>query len=817
MNSRSKLPVLEDTDLVLEQIFRHIPVGVLLTDLHGTIIDVNDALCRLFGFDRTDLIGRTIAEFAHPEDVGEVLGRIADLREGRAGQYVAQRRYVRRDGSTVQAQVSVAIVYTSNGEPVCGIGIIEDITERTAMESQLRSSEARYRRIIEDQTEFVTRCLPDGTRTFVNEAYCRYNGATAAELVGTSFFPCLGEEEQRHLRAKFDALTPSNPVLTDQHWVTSPTGAMRWHEWTDRGFFDEQGQLTEIQSVGRDLTEQHEKDEQLVRSEERYRRLFHSLPVAAWENDWELLMAELRRRGLSSAEAFANALRTEPSLFYELAHFIRIVGVNAAALEMAGVAGVDEFRNWLLTAWTPESGVRYGLALGSLVFGEAKFLTDEFTLIRANGERLDLLFRVARSERWGEEFMMFPIAVDITERKRIQRELEHKQELTERAEAAAHLGSWEWNPATDLVFGSAEFWRIVDGCEGGGPQERPIPVVWGHLQQDDASTAEALWNAFRAPSSEPRPAVIERDYTLVRPDGAVAIARGQSFFGFGPDGSVTRAFGILRDITDARRAEEEAARQRDELVRADKLISLGILVSGMAHEINNPNYSIGLNAPLLRDAWQGAAAHLEGLAESAPELRLGRMRWSEARREVPAMIDDIALASERIRGLVTELRTFALDHDPGELRPVSVNAIVQTSLRLVGKQIARATKRFHMNFAADVPQVLGNAARLGQVVVNLVLNACQALQSDDQAIEITTGMADERVFIRVRDEGAGMSAEHLANIRTLFFTTKRAEGGTGLGVPVSDRIATEHGGELTFESQPGRGMTATLWLPQLRA
>ncbi|HEV7242552.1 MAG TPA: PAS domain S-box protein [Thermoanaerobaculia bacterium] len=811
MKGSPPLPPIEDTELVLEELFRHTPVGVVLTDLHGTIVDVNPALCEMVGYQRTELIGHTVTEISHPDDLSDVLMRAGDLREGRTGHYVVHRRYVARSGKVIQAKVTVSLVNSKDSEAVCGIAFIENITDRTTMEAELRQSEMRYRRVVEDQTELIVRCLPDGTRTFVNEAYCRYNDATAAELIGTSFFTCMNDKEQKSVRAKFAALSPSNPVITDQHWVVGPTGAMRWHEWTDRGFFDAEGRLIEIQSVGRDLTEQHEADQRVVRSEERYRRLFSSLPIAAWESDWSALMPELRRRGLDSAEALTNALRGQPDLFFELGRHVSVVGVNPVALEMAGVTTLEEFRTW--TAWLPDSARRYGLALPQLIYGERKFITDEFTLIRSNGEPLEVLFRVARSERWGEEWMMFPIAVDISDRKRIQLELEHKQELTERAEAAAHLGSWEWNPVEDMIYGSVEFWRILDGRHGGGPQERPLQQVLALLHAEDAAAAAALWSNLRAPSTEPRPYVIDSDFRLVRADGSITLARGQTFGTFAPDGSMIRAFGILRDITDARRAEEEGARHRDELVRADKMISLGILVSGMAHEINNPNHSIGLNAPLVRNAWHDAAELLDEIAEGRPDLRVSRMPWSEARREVASMLDDIEHASERIRNIVTELRGFALDHDAGERHNVSVNDIVTSSLRLLGKHIARATKDFKLELADDEPVVLGNARRLEQVVVNLVINACQALQRDDQAIRLSTGVEAQRAYIRVRDEGCGIAAQDLPKVRTPFFTTKRTAGGTGLGLAVSDRIAGEHGGELTFESEVGRGTTATLWLP----
>jgi PAS domain S-box-containing protein len=813
---RSQIPSLQDTEMVLLEVFRHTPVGVVLSDLHGTIIDLNDALCSLVGYARTELIGRKLTDISHPDDLDDVRARTDSLREGRSGPYVANRRYITRSGDTVYAKVSVSVIHSKAGEPVCGIGFIEDMTEAAAMETALRQSELRYRRVIEDQTDMIVRCLPDGTRTFVNQAYCRYNGAPADQLIGTSFFPLIPEEDRERVRAKYASFSPANPVLTEQHWAIAPGGALRWHEWTDRALFDESGTLVEIQAVGRDLTEQHEAQQRLIESEERYRGFFNNLPIAAWENDWTGIMADLRVRGIGSTEALQAALREDPRRFFEIGKHSHIIGVNQAALDMAGVESVEQFRKWLLDAWTPESGLRYGLALAPVVFGDRKFITDEFTMIRANGEPLDVLFRVARSPRWGEDWMMFPVAVDIRDRKRIELELVHQDEVGARAEAASHFGSWEWNPAEDVVYGSEEFWRLLEGHGEGGSRYRPMEECLALMHPDDHASALETWRSLRDPSSEVKPSVIENDYRFVRADGSISIARGQTFLHYAANGALTRAFGLLRDITDLKRAEEEAARHRDQLERADKMITLGILVSGIVHEINNPNHTIGLNAPLLRDTWRDAAILLDQLAGTDDTLRIGGMPWKEARVEMAGMLDDIQHASERIRTIVTGLRNFALDHDPGERRRVSLNHVVASSLRLLGKHIAKATKSFTLELAEEEPLVNANASRLEQVVVNLVLNACQALQNEEQAICIETGAEEARAFIRVRDEGRGIAAADLANIRTPFFTTKRTEGGTGLGLAVSDRIAGEQGGELTFQSEVGKGTTATLWLLETR-
>lgn len=812
MTSKSHIPQLEDVEFAVEEVFRHTPVGVVLSDLHGTIIDVNESLCEMVGYARAELIGHTLIDISHPDDLDDIRLRTAALRERDSGPYVVNRRYVARDGRIVHARVSVSVIQAKSSEPVCGIALIENITTQVEVETELRKSELRYRRVIEDQTDMIVRCLPDGTRTFVNEAYCRYNGKTAAALIGTSFFPLIPEPDRERVRAKYASFTPENPVLTEQHWALGPDGEMRWHEWTDRALFDEHGTLVEIQAVGRDLTEQHEAQQGLINSEERYRGLFHTLPIAAWENDWTDMMADLRRRGIDSAETLHQALIEDPHRFYDMGRNINIVRVNQAALEMAGVENAEQFRTWLLTAWSPESAARYGRALAPIIFGDRRIVTDEYTLFRANGEPLDVLFRVARSARWGEEWLMSPVAIDISDRKRIERELVHRYEITARGEAAARFGSWEWNRAEDMLYGSDEFWRILDGHDG-GPRSRTMQECFALMHPIDTESALATWDAVRDPSNDGKPAVTNNDYRVPHADGSTTIIRCQTFLLYAADGSLARAFGIMRDITDIKRAEEEAARQRDQLVHADKMISLGILVSGVAHEINNPNHTIGLNVPLLRSAWRDAASLLDNLAAAEEGLRIARMPWSEARAEVTAMLDDIQHASERIRNIVTELRGFALDHDPGEWRSVSLNDVVNGSLRLLGKHVEKATKRFELALADEAPCVIGNASRLEQVVVNLVLNACQALQNDTQAIRIETGREEQRAFIRVRDEGRGIAAEDLANIRTPFFTTKRAEGGTGLGLAVSDRIAGEQGGELTFQSEVGRGTTATLWLP----
>jgi PAS domain S-box-containing protein len=138
----------------------------------------------------------------------------------------------------------------------------------SAQTAALRESEERYRAIVEDQTELVCRFAPDGTLTFVNEAYCRYFGRRREDLVGGRFMPLVPEEDHRTIEDHLASLTGQSPVASVEHRVILPDGQVRWQHWTDRAIFDARGQVIEYASVGRDITERRQAEEALREAKE---------------------------------------------------------------------------------------------------------------------------------------------------------------------------------------------------------------------------------------------------------------------------------------------------------------------------------------------------------------------------------------------------------------------------------------------------------------------------------------------------------------------------------------------------------------------
>jgi polar amino acid transport system substrate-binding protein len=276
-----------------------------------------------------------------------------------------------------------------------------------------------------------------------------------------------------------------------------------------------------------------------------------------------------------------------------------------------------------------------------------------------------------------------------------------------------------------------------------------------------------------------------------------------------------RTADLTREIVERRHAEDELRLNQQQLVQADKMAALGVLVSGVAHEINNPTGLILLEVPILKRFHADASKVLERWYRDNGDFTCGGLPYSRMREEIPRSLDKLIDSGKRIKRIVDDLKDFARQGDATCNEVVDLNAVAQAAVRLVEPSIRKATTCFSAEYGRNMPRIRGNGQRIEQVLVNLVLNACQALPDSSRAIELTTWHDPARgiVILRLRDEGSGILPENLSRLTDPFFTTKRDEGGTGLGLSVSAGIVKEHGGTLEFDSPPDCGTTVTLTLP----
>lgn len=268
------------------------------------------------------------------------------------------------------------------------------------------------------------------------------------------------------------------------------------------------------------------------------------------------------------------------------------------------------------------------------------------------------------------------------------------------------------------------------------------------------------------------------------------------------------------EVAQKEQALHELYVRKQQLIQADKLTSLGVLTSGVAHEINNPNGLILLNLPLLERAWSDAQKVLQEHYQQNGDFKLGWLDYSRMRHEMPQMLDDMQQGANRIKRIVEDLKDFARQDSADMSELVDLNQVVDAALRLVDNSLKKATDNFQAELTLNLPKFRGNAQRIEQVMVNLLLNACQSLAGRDRSIVLRTKLVDDKhLLLEVKDQGCGIADEHLSKLEDPFFTTRRESGGTGLGLSVSASIAKDHGGQLEFVSGSGEGTIVRLILP----
>jgi len=235
-------------------------IGILKDDRY---IYLNQAHLDLFGCDQVeDLIGKTWRELYQPAEIAKFEQEILPvLRRDRRwhGETVA----VRRDGTPFMQELSLTL-----GTDDVLICVCRDISDRKQAEAELRTSRALYEAIVADQTELICRFLPDGTLTFVNDAYCKFFQRSADELIGKTLTPLLPEEDADQSAQPFDTLSVDRPVVTSEHQVIAPDGRPCWQQWTKRALFAPDGSVIKYQAVGREITALKEAEARLRHTNE---------------------------------------------------------------------------------------------------------------------------------------------------------------------------------------------------------------------------------------------------------------------------------------------------------------------------------------------------------------------------------------------------------------------------------------------------------------------------------------------------------------------------------------------------------------------
>jgi len=832
-------------------------------------VRANPAFCRMLGYARDELLTLQVDDIHPPDELPRVLETFEKHIRGE----IAVSKDIpclQKDGSVFFADIA-ATTLTHRGR-LCGLAIFRNTTERKRAEDALRESEARYRAVVEDQTELICRFLPDCTLTFVNEAYCRYFGSTREEMTGINFLPLIPDEDRGAVVERFASITPDSPLAEHEHRAVLPDGQVRWMHWTNRGIFDGQDHLVEFQAVGRDVTERK-------RAEEAHRKAADELSLILGAVGEHVILHSPSMQIVWASQASAESAGTTPEQLkgrhcYEVWQQSqtpcegcpvqaalqtgkpqrcemttpdgRIWDVRgypvyeddntlAGAVEVTlditerkrvedalreseanyraifnavnDVLLVHDIETGDVVDFNPKASEVYGYRPEEIGLLNAQFheraeppysYEDQMRWLRRAAEGGPQMFEWLTTNRSGRRFWvevslkratiggcdrLLAVLRDIGDRKRAEEALRRSEEnyrvlFEESLDGIVVI-------ADGRVAGANQAFADIHRMDLNDVLGMPITEF---IHPDEREVARANIRSVLEGRAE---SLTERGRRAKRADGALALIEVLLKRIDWEGKPAIQA--IVRDITERVRLEEE-------LRQALKMEAVGQLAGGIAHDFSNLMTGILCHATLLKvenpspDDVREAADLIEGAAQRATELT-GQL---------------LGFARRRTR------------HDV----PVNLNATVETSVRLLSRSL---DSHIHvaMRFCDDQALVSGDPVQMEQVILNLAVNARDAMPDGGEMTFITQALdfraedCDRRpgakpgryVVLSVEDTGHGMSEATRGRVFEPFFTTKPPGKGTGMGLAMVYGIVKDHGGWVELDSEPGRGTAFRVFLP----
>ncbi|MBE9510385.1 MAG: GHKL domain-containing protein [Bacteroidetes bacterium] len=275
-------------------------------------------------------------------------------------------------------------------------------------------------------------------------------------------------------------------------------------------------------------------------------------------------------------------------------------------------------------------------------------------------------------------------------------------------------------------------------------------------------------------------------------------------------GETDRVLEVCRDVTMNKKIESQ-------LQQSYKLASLGKLVAGIAHEINNPNTFILGNLKIISEAFNDILPILDNYYAENKDKKIARLDYDVFKENFSVLLNDMIDGANRTKKIVMDLRNFAKKDEETLLESVDINHLIKEHLTFTQKYI-KSNANIELKLSPNIPKFNGNIRKLEQVLMNIIINASEAIKDENGLINVETrhDKSKNEIIIKITDNGEGMDEETRKNIFDPFFTTKRNEGGTGLGLSISYGIIKEHNGAINVESKLGSGTTFTIHIPVIQ-
>jgi PAS domain S-box-containing protein len=640
----------------------------------------------------------------------------------------------------------------------------------------LEESEERYRNVVEDQTEFICRFLPDGTHVFVNEAYCRYFGLSREDIIGSRFTPNLSREDRKMVERVISSLTPENPVATVEQQIIMPDGNTRWQRWVDRAIFDPEGHLKEYQSVGRDITELKEREFSLKLKNDELMASY--VQIAANEDKLRHQVEEIT----AAQQAFRESEEKYRTVFENTGTATVVLDENNT-IELAnnGFAQLSGFSKEDIEgkkSWTefvlPDDLDRMQTQHQLRRRDQKKALTRyEFRFVTKTGEIhfiylfIDIIPGTKKS---------VASLLDITTRKQAEELYQTVFENT--------------GTAMIIVEENSVISHVNDEMEkvwGYSREEIEGRVKWHSMVIDEDVEKMMKYHSLRWKD----PDALPRDYEFrfihkngeVR-DGAISVAIIPG---------TKRTVVSLRDITELKKLDrqvKERTEQVEQLLRQkDEFIAQA------GHDLKTPLTPIIALLPHIYKK------------EQDPELR--------------ELLEIVMSDAASMKHLITDILTLAELNKPYTTPETKEMVLVKEIQKGIMKHAWMAQKKDLVIENTVDPDIRIRIAplHLDSILDNLMSNAIRYTPEGGK-IFISSKVSDTDISISVADTGIGLTPEEINRVFDEFFKadmSRHQRDSSGLGLSIVSRIARLYGGSIKAESQgKGSGSTFTVTLPRRR-
>ncbi|AFY66439.1 PAS domain S-box protein [Geitlerinema sp. PCC 7407] len=692
-------------------------------------------------------------------------------------------------------------------------GVFVDISDRKRAELELREREQTYRQILDAIGDYVLIKGPESRILMANKAFRDYYNMTAEELksiVDAPFNP--PDYTQQYIRDDAFVFNTGQILQIPEEPVTRHDGVVRlWHT-IKSPVFNLAGEVVMTVGISRDITERKQAEEILRQKEAQYRSIFEAV------NDGIAIFDLETGNQITCNPAHAKIHGYTPEEFMQLSPQDYI---------------------------HPDSWHLFQQTLIMVRAGQQ--VSCQAVDVHKNGSTFDVEVVVTPYLHEGRVCAL-AVLRDISDRKRAELAIQQSKKQLEEAQRLAHIGSWDFDCSTGHINWSDEVFRIH-----GLPVSDQAPSYEGFLSlhhSDDRPFFEAVIQ--RALTHAEAYDVEDR---LITPDGILRYVNSKGEAVCNAEGQVVRLFGTIMDITERKLAEhalrqseaelrqqalqlEQALRElqhtQSQLVQTEKMSSLGQLVAGVAHEINNPvNFIYGNLShadEYIQDLLQLLCLYRQHYPNPHPEIaqEADNIDVDFLTLDLPKLLASMKVGADRIRGIVQALRSFSR-MDEAALKSVNIHDGLDSTLMILQHRLKetslfqeiRVTREY-----SELPLLECYAGQLNQVFMNIFSNAIDALDSSGKrdktsaeapTLSVQTSLTDSSIQIRIMDNGSGIPEEVRQRIFEPFFTTKEVGKGTGLGLSISYQVIVDkHKGSLTCQSTSDQGTQFIIELPRSR-